>query len=101
MTIEAVIFDIGNVLIRWQPELFYDAEIGEARRRTLFETVDLHAMNEAVDSGASFKTTVYSTAEKHPEFAKEIRLWHDRWTTSPPRPFYNRCTCCANCGRAA
>ena len=33
---EAVIFDIGNVLIEWQPERFYDSEIGEERRRALF-----------------------------------------------------------------
>ena len=25
----AVIFDIGNVLTRWQPEAFYDREIGQ------------------------------------------------------------------------
>ena len=32
MAVEAVIFDIGNVLTRWQPEAFYDRVIGEARR---------------------------------------------------------------------
>ena len=30
---EAVVFDIGNVLTRWQPEAFYDRVIGEDRRR--------------------------------------------------------------------
>ena len=30
---QAVIFDIGNVLIGWQPEAYYDGQIGEARRR--------------------------------------------------------------------
>ena len=34
---EAVIFDIGNVLTRWQPEAFYDRVIGEDRRRALFD----------------------------------------------------------------
>ena len=29
----AVVFDIGNVLIEWQPERFYDSVIGEERRR--------------------------------------------------------------------
>ncbi len=29
MTIQAVIFDIGNVLIEWQPERYYDRVIGE------------------------------------------------------------------------
>ena len=32
---EAVVFDIGNVLLEWQPERFYDGVIGEARRRRL------------------------------------------------------------------
>ena len=58
MAIEAVIFDIGNVLIEWQPERFYDAEIGEERRRALFETVDLHGMNDRVDRGHDFKETI-------------------------------------------
>ena len=40
MSVKAVVFDIGNVLIEWQPERFYDAEIGRARRERLFAEVD-------------------------------------------------------------
>ncbi|MEP5194363.1 MAG: HAD-IA family hydrolase [Roseobacter sp.] len=76
---EAVIFDIGNVLIEWQPERFYDAEIGEERRRTMFEAVDLHWMNERVDRGENFTDTIYATAEEYPVWRDEIRMWHDRW----------------------
>lgn len=76
---EAVIFDIGNVLIEWQPERFYDAEIGEARRRAMFDAVDLHWMNERVDRGEHFTDTIYATAEEYPEWRDEIRMWHDRW----------------------
>ena len=79
MTIGAVIFDIGNVLIEWNPERFYDAEIGPDRRRALFAKVDLHAMNDEVDRGADFRQTIYDTAEANPAFRDEIRLWHDRW----------------------
>ncbi len=79
MTPEAVIFDIGNVLIEWQPERFYDAEIGPERRRALFETVDLHAMNDRVDRGENWRDMVYQTAAAHPDHADAIRLWHDRW----------------------
>ncbi|WP_371155689.1 HAD family hydrolase [Jannaschia sp. 2305UL9-9] len=75
----AVVFDIGNVLIEWQPERFFDAEVGEARRRAMFEAVDLHAMNDRVDMGESFRDVVYAEAEATPEFAAEIRMWHDRW----------------------
>ena len=79
MRVEAVIFDIGNVLTRWQPEAFYDRVIGEARRRALFDAVDLHRMNDEVDAGAEFRDTIYAWAEDYPEWSSEIRMWHDRW----------------------
>lgn len=76
---QAVIFDIGNVLIEWQPERYYDAVIGEDRRRAMFAEVDLHGMNELVDLGHDFNETVYTWAEKYPHWGDEIRMWHDRW----------------------
>ncbi len=79
MAVEAVVFDIGNVLIEWKPERFYDARIGEERRRALFAGVDLHGMNDLVDRGAPFKETIYRTAEDYPAFADEVRMWFDHW----------------------
>lgn len=76
---QAVIFDIGNVLTRWQPEAFYDRVIGEDRRRALFAAVDLHGMNDRIDEGALFRETIYDWAEAHPEWAPEVRMWYDRW----------------------
>ncbi|MGR3323485.1 MAG: HAD family hydrolase [Pseudooceanicola sp.] len=79
MQVEAVIFDIGNVLIEWQPERFYDSEIGEAARRRLFSEVDLHGMNDKVDRGEPFRDTIYATARAYPDHAVAITMWHDRW----------------------
>ncbi len=79
MTIQAVIFDIGNVLIEWQPERFYDATIGAARRRAMFADVDLHAMNDRVDSGGVFADEIAQTAAQWPAHADAIRLWHSHW----------------------
>jgi 2-haloacid dehalogenase len=79
MSVEAVIFDIGNVLTCWQPEAFYDRVLGADRRRALFAAVDLHGMNDAVDAGAEFRDTIYAWAEEHPEWSAEIVMWHDRW----------------------
>ena len=76
---QAVIFDIGNVLIEWNPERYYDSQLGEAERRRLFAEVDLHAMNEEVDAGALFRETVYDLADRTPAWAEQIRWWHDRW----------------------
>ena len=79
MTIDAVIFDIGNVLIEWHPERYYDRTIGADRRRAMFAEIDLHGMNDLVDRGADFQSTVYKTAEKYPHWREEIRHWHDNW----------------------
>lgn len=79
MSIQAVIFDIGNVLIEWVPERYYDAKIGEAARREMFAEIDLHGMNDQIDRGADFKDTVYTWAEQYPHWREEIRDWHDHW----------------------
>jgi len=78
-TPEAVIFDIGNVLIEWRPERFYDRVIGEDRRKRLFAEVDLHTMNDKVDLGHPFTETIYATADAYPDWRAEIRMWHDHW----------------------
>lgn len=79
MPIDAVIFDIGNVLIEWHPETYYDRTIGEDRRKAMFAAVDLHGMNDRVDMGEGFKEVIYETAEHYPEWRAEIRDWHDNW----------------------
>ena len=79
MTPTAVIFDIGNVLIEWQPERFFDAEIGIDKRRSLFDAIDLHAMNDRVDRGENFSAVLAETAEQHPAHKAELDIWHDRW----------------------
>lgn len=79
MTPKAVIFDIGNVLIEWQPERFFDSQIGEDKRRALFASIDLHAMNDRVDSGENFTAVLAETAALHPTFKAELDIWHDRW----------------------
>lgn len=76
---EAVIFDIGNVLIEWQPERFYDTIMPRADRERMFAEVDLHAMNDAIDRGGLFRETIYETAEAYPVWRDQIRLWYDNW----------------------
>ncbi|NBD30962.1 MAG: HAD-IA family hydrolase [Alphaproteobacteria bacterium] len=79
MRIEAVIFDIGNVLIEWQPERFYDRVIGPERRRAFFDAIDLHGMNDRVDRGENFTAVIAEVAAANPDWADEVRMWHDRW----------------------
>lgn len=79
MAVEAVVFDIGNVLIEWNPERVFDAAVGPAARDHLFHHVGLSAMNEAVDAGAPFAASVADLAAAHPDHAATILIWRDRW----------------------
>ncbi len=73
------VFDVGNVLIEWDPQRRYDAAIGPERRARLFAEVDLEAMNRRIDLGHDIAAVVEETAARHPEWAGEIRDWHRAW----------------------
>jgi 2-haloacid dehalogenase len=79
MKVEAVIFDIGNVLIRWQPELYFDGRIGMERRKALFAAVDIHGMMVRIDKGGVFGDVVEETALAHPDWTEEVRWIRDHW----------------------
>lgn len=79
MTVKAVVLDIGNVLIEWNPERFYDRVIGEERRRALLAETGIEAVNLEVDRGRPFRETIYAAADAAPEWSAEIRMWHDNW----------------------
>jgi 2-haloacid dehalogenase len=77
MTIDAVVFDLGNVVVEWNPEAYYDARIGRAARQAMFAETDIHAVNLTIDEGAPFRETIYALADRFPHWAEHIRQWHD------------------------
>ncbi len=79
MAIEAVVFDIGRVLVDWNPEGFYDARLGRKTRERFFAETRVTAMNDEIDRGEPFRETVTAHAARHPGWAGEIMHWHDSW----------------------
>ena len=77
--VQAVVFDIGNVLIEWQPERFFDSVIDQDRRRAMFAAIDLHGINDEVDRGGNFRDTIEAAAKANPDWHDEVMMWHDRW----------------------
>ncbi len=77
--VQAVIFDIGNVLIEWNPERYYDRVIGEDRRRAFFAGFDFFGLMDRIDEGAPFAETVEAAAVAHQDWGAEIRLLRDEW----------------------
>ncbi len=80
MTIKAVLFDIGNVMITWHPEnLFRKIITDDARRAYFLGTVvpmDWH-MNH--DAGVTFADNRKDRLERFPEFSDEILAFDTRF----------------------
>lgn len=79
MTIKATVFDIGNVLVGWQPDAVYDRLIGADRRAAFMAAVPIMDMNERVDLGENFHDALSELETLYPDWAHEIGLWRDHW----------------------
>lgn len=75
----AVVFDIGNVLLEWEPQRYFERRIGSARMAALFAQVDLEGMNAAIDAGADFQGSLTARMRRHPDWSTEIAIWKDHW----------------------
>ncbi len=76
----AVIWDIGNVLVRWDPRTLYDKIFPDAAERERFLTsvctMDWHLRH---DLGVTFAENRAPLLERHPEYKAQIHAWEDRW----------------------
>ena len=80
-SIDNVIFDIGNVLIRWQPERLFREYFAhdEAIRDFYAETGLLHR-NLEFDRGEPFAVGLAELAAKHPHHGDALHAFNHRWT---------------------
>jgi 2-haloacid dehalogenase len=76
----AVVFDIGNVLLRWDPERLYARLIPDAAERArFFRDVCPPEWNARFDRGEPMPEGVEAHAARHPEHADLIRAWWAQW----------------------
>jgi 2-haloacid dehalogenase len=79
--IDCVVFDIGNVLVRWHPRNLYrrmgytDAETASI----LAETGLLEINHRVLDAGGAFATTLELLVDRFPHRAEFIRAFDARW----------------------
>ena len=85
--IEAVVFDVGNVLYRWDRRLPYVAHFADPAELDRFlDTViplEWHAQH---DAGRPAAEMVAERAAEFPEHEQLIRDWFDRFNESIPGP---------------
>ena len=84
-TMPTVVFDVGNVLIRWDPQIVYREMIPDDGERAWFmQNVCSAAWNLEQDRGRSWEEAVALLVASHPEWESQIRAYDERWHEAVP-----------------
>jgi 2-haloacid dehalogenase len=79
-SINTIVFDLGGVLIDWNPEYLYSRIFpNEEERRWFLSTICTLDWNEAQDAGRSLKEGTEYLVKKFPEHEASIRAYYGRW----------------------
>jgi 2-haloacid dehalogenase len=78
--VDTVVFDLGNVLIAWDPRRLYRQLIDDEERMDWFlREVCNSAWNEQQDAGRSWSEATALLRGRYPEHADLIDAYHLRW----------------------
>ncbi|MGQ0577289.1 MAG: HAD family hydrolase [Betaproteobacteria bacterium] len=78
---DAVLFDLGAVLIDWNPRYLYRPlfRSDEAAMERFLAEVVPPEWNHEIDAGKPFADAIAERIRNHPEHAELIALWKDEW----------------------
>lgn len=80
MRIRAVVFDLGGVLVDWNPEYVYRDLISDPQQRQWFLThICNNKWNLQQDAGRSLADGTAELLEKHPQYSAWICAFYTRW----------------------
>jgi 2-haloacid dehalogenase len=80
MKINTLVFDLGGVLIDWNPEYLYNKIIPDENERKWFlSTICTPDWNEEQDAGRSLQEATEHLVNKFPGHEAAIRAYYDRW----------------------
>jgi 2-haloacid dehalogenase len=78
--IDTIVFDLGGVLIDWNPDYVYSKIFpDEEERRWFLKNVCTPEWNEEQDAGTSLQLATAELVNKFPEHETNIRIYYDRW----------------------
>lgn len=78
--INTIIFDLGGVLIDWNPQyLFSQIFEDKAEMQYFLEKVCTPDWNEEQDAGRTIKEATEQLVKEHPAHAQNIHAYYDRW----------------------
>ena len=75
-----IVFDLGAVLIDWDPRHLYSKVFDDAQEMEWFlANVCTSEWNLEQDRGRSFEDAIAEASARHPDYAPHIALYHTRW----------------------
>ena len=78
--IDAIIFDLGGVLIDWNPAYVFDQMFeDEEKKKHFFENICTNEWNEQQDAGRSLQEATDELIQKYPEWKEYIEAFYGRW----------------------
>ena len=78
--IKTVIFDLGGVLIDWDPKYVYrNIFEKEKEMEWFFQNICTFEWNEEQDAGRTIAEATTQLIKKYPDHEKNIRAYYDRW----------------------
>lgn len=82
-TIDVVVFDIGNVLIPWDPRwLFRKLMAEESEIQRFLDEVDFFDWNAQHDAGQHFAVGIAERGTRFPHYRPLLQAFFDRWEES-------------------
>ena len=75
-----IIFDFGNVLVQWHPELVYGKFFGDEAKAWWFlrHVADMD-FRQRIDAGESVDACIREKQSQYPEYAQAIELYRSHW----------------------
>ena len=90
MAINTIIFDLGNVLIDWNPKYVFDKMFDdEEKKKYFFENICTMEWNETQDAGRSIKEATEELVALHPDWKEYIEAYYDQWTDMLGGPIHD------------
>lgn len=82
--IDTVVFDVGNVLVAWDPRIPFRKVFDEAKLEWFLSEVCSHDWNLQQDLGRDWLEAEAEAIARHPAYAEEIRLYRKNWGEMVP-----------------
>lgn len=78
--IDTIVFDLGGVLIDWNPDYVYRTIFeDEEKMRWFYDNICTPEWNEEQDAGRSIKEAIEELVTQFPDHEENIRAYYDRW----------------------